>query len=273
MDEVYALVVGAGVVGLAVARELASRGHETLILEAGSHFGCAASSRNSEVIHAGLYYPPGSLKARLCVSGRERLYDFCRERGIAHRRCGKLIVTAEGAQLPALAAIAANARANGVELESLERIAALALEPQLACAGALLSPLTGIIDSHAYMLALLADAERAGAILACNHRVTRVVRERDAMLLGVNGGEPSLRVRQLINCAGVDAPAVARLIEGFPRQHIPEAYLAKGSYFTLRGRAPFQHLIYPLPIPGGLGIHLRPGRAQMNLSVLAASLR
>jgi len=270
MDEVYAVVVGAGVVGLAVARELASRGHEALILEAGSHFGAGASSRNSEVIHAGLYYPPGSLKARLCVSGRERLYAFCRERGISHRRCGKLIVATDSAQLPALAAIAANARANGVELEPLERMAALALEPQLSCAGALLSPLTGIIDSHGYMLALLADAEHSGATLACNHRVTRVVLEKAAMLVGVNGGEPSLRVRRLINCAGIDAPGVARVMEDFPRQHIPATYLAKGSYFTLSGRVPFERLIYPVPIPGGLGIHLTldlAGRARFGPDV------
>jgi L-2-hydroxyglutarate oxidase LhgO len=270
MDEVYAVVVGAGVVGLAVARELACRGHETLILEAAGHVGAGASSRNSEVIHAGLYYPPGSLKARLCVSGREQLYQYCRERGIDHRRCGKLIVATDGAQLVALAAIAANARVNGVELQSLDQTAALALEPELSCAGALLSPLTGIIDSHSYMQALLADAERAGAMLACNHRVTRVVAEKDAMLVGVNGGEPSLRVRRLINCAGIDAAALARLIEGFPRQYVPVTYLAKGSYFTLKGRAPFRRLIYPLPIPGGLGIHLTldlAGRARFGPDV------
>jgi L-2-hydroxyglutarate oxidase LhgO len=257
-------------VGLAVARELASRGHETLILEADRHFGAGASSRNSEVIHAGLYYPPGSLKARLCVSGRDRLYEFCGERGIAHRRCGKLIVATDAAQLPALAAIAANARANGVELEALEQSAARALEPELACAGALLSPLTGIIDSHGYMLALLADAEKGGAVLACNHRVTRVVLEQGAMLVGVNGGEPTLRARRLINSAGVEAPALARLIEGLPRECIPVEHLAKGSYFTLAGRAPFQRLIYPLPIPGGLGIHLTldlAGRARFGPDV------
>jgi L-2-hydroxyglutarate oxidase LhgO len=270
MDEVDAVVIGAGVVGLAVARELASRGQETLILEAASHFGAGASSRNSEVIHAGLYYPPGSLKARLCVSGRERLYEFCGERGIAHRRCGKLIVASDAAQLPALGAIAANARANGVELEALDQKAARALEPELSCAGALLSPLTGIIDSHGYMLALLADAEKDGAILACNHRVTRVVLEREAMLVGVNGGEPRLRTRRLVNCAGIEAPAVARLMEGLPRERIPIVHLAKGSYFTLAGRAPFQRLIYPLPIPGGLGIHLTldlAGRARFGPDV------
>jgi L-2-hydroxyglutarate oxidase LhgO len=270
MDSVDAVVIGAGVVGFAVARELASRGHETLILEAGERFGSGASSRNSEVIHAGLYYPAGSLKGRLCVAGRERLYEFCRLRGIGHRRCGKLIVAADSAQLPALTKIAATARANGVELEPLERAAALALEPALACAGALHSPLTGIVDSHAYLLALLADAEQHGAVLVCGSAVTRVAPGNRAFVLGVNHEEPALRTRLLVNCAGVQAPAVARLIEGFPSSHIPKAYFAKGSYFTLRGRAPFQRLIYPLPIPGGLGIHLTldlAGRARFGPDV------
>ena len=256
MDEVDAVVIGAGVVGLAVARELAARGHEPLILEAAARFGTGASSRNSEVIHAGIYYPCDSWKARLCVAGRERLYDFCRERAVAYRRCGKLIVAADGAQLAELERIAAAARANGVQLEPLSREAALTLEPQLSCAGALHSPLTGIIDSHAYMLALLADAEHHGATLACGSAVTRVVLEERGLLIGVNGGEPALRARALVNCAGVHAPAVARLMEGFPPAHIPTAWFAKGSYFTLNTRAPFSRLIYPVPIPGGLGIHL-----------------
>jgi L-2-hydroxyglutarate oxidase LhgO len=256
MESVDAVVIGAGVVGLAVARELASRGRDTLILEAAGQFGTGASSRNSEVIHAGLYYPPGSLKARLCVAGREQLYAFCRERGIAHRRCGKLVVAADAAELPELAKIAATAAANGVELESLEPAAALALEPALACAGALYSPLSGIIDSHAYMLALLADAERHGATLACGHAVTRLIVAEQSLLVGVNGAAPAVRAQLLVNCAGVHAPAVAHLIEGLPQRHIPRAYFAKGSYFTLQGPAPFQRLIYPLPTPGGLGIHL-----------------
>jgi L-2-hydroxyglutarate oxidase LhgO len=270
VDSVDAVVIGAGVIGLAVARELVARGRDTLILEAAARFGTAASSRNSEVIHAGLYYRPGSLKARLCVAGREQLYAFCRERGIAHQRCGKLIVAAEPAQLPGLEGIAATALANGVELASLGRAAVLALEPQLACAGALHSPLTGIIDSHGYMLALLADAERGGATLACGCAVTRLVLEERGVLIGVNGAEPALRAHLLINCAGVQAPAVARLIEGFPGAHIPTAYYCRGNYFSLAGRAPFRHLIYPLPEDGGLGIHLTldlAGRARFGPDV------
>ncbi|HYC10197.1 MAG TPA: FAD-dependent oxidoreductase, partial [Steroidobacteraceae bacterium] len=168
MDDVDVVVVGAGVVGLAIARALAGRGRETLLLESATRFGTGASARNSEVIHAGLYYPPGSLKARLCVAGREQLYEFCRSRGIAHRRCGKLVVAADETEVARLSAIAATARANGAEVELLERTAALSLEPELSCAAALDSPSTGIIDAHAYMLALLADAEGHGATLACH---------------------------------------------------------------------------------------------------------
>jgi L-2-hydroxyglutarate oxidase LhgO len=270
MDNVPAVVIGAGVVGLAVARELAARGHETLILEAAGRFGEGASSRNSEVIHAGIYYRTGSLKARLCVAGRERLYAYCRTRGVAHRRCGKLIVASEAAQVAALREIAATAHANGVELELLSGAAARALEPALACEAALHSPLTGIVDSHAYMQALLADAEHHGATLVCGSPVTRLVLEDQGVVLSVGGGEPALRTRCIVNCAGLQAPAVARLIDGFPAQCIPQSYFAKGSYFTLRGESPFRRLIYPLPIPGGLGIHLTldlAGRARFGPDV------
>ncbi len=270
MDQVEAVVVGAGVVGLAVARELALAGREVLILEAAARFGTGASARNSEVIHAGIYYPHGSLKARLCVAGRQRLYEFCAERGIPHRRCGKLIVAATEAELDGLAAIAAAARANGVELGMLGRAAVQALEPQLSCAAALHSPLTGIVDSHAYMLALLGEAESRGAALACAAAVTHVVLTDGALLIGVNGAEPALRARTLVNCAGVQAPQLARRTEGLAPAHIPPAYLVKGSYFALKGRAPFERLIYPLPDAGGLGIHLTldlAGRARFGPDV------
>jgi L-2-hydroxyglutarate oxidase LhgO len=270
MDEVQAVVIGAGVVGLAVARELAERRIETLILEAAASFGTGASSRNSEVIHAGIYYPPGSLKARLCVAGRERLYAYCAGRGIAHRRCGKLIVASGAAELAQLAQIAHTAQANGVPLERLDRAGTLALEPALSVDGALHSPLTGIIDSHAYMQALLADAEAYGATLALQSAVTRGVCEERGIALGVNGAAPALRTRWLVNCAGIQAPAVAQLLEGFPARHVPRAYFLKGSYFTLNGRAPFQRLIYPLPQAHALGIHLTldlAGRARFGPDV------
>ena len=270
MDDVDTVVVGAGVVGLAVARQLALAGREVLVLEAAARFGTGASARNSEVIHAGIYYPAGSLKARLCVRGRERLYEFCAERAIPHRRCGKLVVAVTDAELPGLARVAAAARANGVDLTRLDRAAVQAMEPQLSCAAALHSPLTGIIDSQAYMLTLLADAESLGATLACGSAVSRVVLEDGAMLIGVNGAEPAVRARTLVNCAGVEAPAVARRVQGFPPAHIPVAYFAKGNYFTLKARAPFERLIYPLPEAGGLGIHLTldlAGRARFGPDV------
>ena len=251
-----AVVVGAGVIGLAVARALAARGYETLILERGTEIGSGASSRNSEVIHAGIYYRTGSLKARLCVAGREQLYALCRERGIGHRRCGKLLVASDPGQLQALAACRQRAADNGVTLESLEGRAARALEPQLRCQAALHSALSGIIDSHAYLLTLLADAEARGAVLACRSEVTQLIPGERGVALGINGAPPALCARLVVNSAGLDAPQVARRIADFPPQHIPVGYLAKGSYFTLRGKSPFTRLVYPLPVPGGLGIHL-----------------
>jgi len=269
MESVDAVVIGAGVVGLAIARELALQGRETLILEAAPAVGTGASSRNSEVIHAGIYYPPGSLKARLCVAGRERLYHFCAERGIAHRQLGKLIV-ADRTELPVLQQLALNARSNGVELEWLDAGAVRALEPALSCAAALHSPLSGILDAHGLMLALLADAEAHGATLSGRSTVTRLIAEERGIAIGVNGAPPGLRARRLINCAGVQAPAVALLIEGFPAEHVPPAFFSKGNYFALRGRAPFGRLVYPVPEPGGLGIHLTldlAGRARFGPDV------
>jgi L-2-hydroxyglutarate oxidase LhgO len=270
MDNIDVVVVGAGVVGLAVARALAVAGREVLVLEAAESFGTGTSSRNSEVIHAGIYYPRGSLKARFCVAGRDRLYSFCEQHGVPHRRCGKLIVATADGQLTELQKIQAAARANGVELELWEGARALALEPQLRCVGALHSPLTGIVDSHSYMLALLGQAESHGATLVCESAVTGLRLEKDGVVLAINGEEPLLRARALINSAGIQAPRIAELIQGFPAEHVPRAYFAKGNYFTLSGRSPFNRLVYPVPEPGGLGVHLTldlAGRARFGPDV------
>ena len=270
MDTVDVVVIGAGAVGLAVARALAWDGREVLILEAAESFGTGISSRNSEVIHAGIYYPRGSLKARMCVTGRDLLYDFCERYGVPFRRCGKLIVATSAAQLAELDKIKNAAQANGVTLEYFSRGQALELEPQLACEGALHSPLTGIIDSHAYMLALLGQAESRGATLVTDSPVTSMRLESGGVLIGINNEQPALKAATVINSAGLHAPQIARLIEGFPAAHVPTPYLAKGSYFTLSGRSPFERLVYPVPEPGGLGVHLTldlAGRARFGPDV------
>src|SRR5215472_10840856 len=270
MERADVVVIGAGVVGLAVARALALRGHEVLILEAAARFGSGVSSRNSEVIHAGIYYPRGSLKGRLCVAGRDRLYEFCREHGVAHRRCGKLIVASSDGELAALERVRGAALASGVELALLGREQALALEPELSCVAALHSPLSGIIDAHAYMLALLGQAESRGALLACDSAVSALALRDDGFLIAVNGAPFSLHARALVNSAGLSAPEVARLMDGFPTQHVPTSWLLKGSYFALTGRAPFMRLIYPLPGPHALGVHLTldlAGRARFGPDV------
>jgi L-2-hydroxyglutarate oxidase LhgO len=270
MDNVDVVVIGAGVVGLAVARALALKGREVLILEAADNFGTGTSSRNSEVIHAGIYYPRGSLKARMCVSGRSLLYDFCEEFGVPYRRCGKLIVATSETQLVELDKIKAAAEANGVPLESFSRTRALALEPQLACEGALYSPTTGIVDSHAYMLSLLGQAESRGAVLITASPVTHLQLDPGGTLIAINGEEPSLKANTVINSAGIYAPHIARLIRGFPAEHIPTPYFCKGNYFTLSGRSPFERLVYPIPEAGGLGVHLTldlAGRARFGPDV------
>lgn len=269
MDRADVVVIGAGVVGLATARALALRGREVLILEAAERHGAGTSARNSEVVHAGIPYTPGSLKARLCVSGRERLYDYCRDHGIAHRRCGKLIVATSMAQRTGLGRIRATALANGVELTELSGADARALEPELECAAALHSPLSGIVDAQGLMLALLAEAESRGATLLCRSAVTRVEVRDGAFRVAVNEDLPSLDARALVNSAGLDAPQVAERMQGFPARHIPRTYLSKGSYFSLSGRAPFARLIYPLP-EGDWGIHLTldlAGRARFGPDV------
>ena len=257
MDKVDVVVVGAGVVGLAVARALARAGREVMVLERANAIGTETSSRNSEVIHAGIYYPPGSLKARLCVRGKAMLYDFAESRGVPYRNCGKLIVATSAGEEPRLAAIAEGARACGVEdLRALSGDEARALEPQLACEAALLSPSTGIVDSHALMLALLGEAEAEGAILALNAEVTGGGAIPGGVRLVVrdtgSGEEAELAADLVVNCAGLHAPDLARLLGAAA----PMARYARGSYFAVPGRPAFSRLIYPMPEPGGLGVHL-----------------
>jgi L-2-hydroxyglutarate oxidase LhgO len=252
------VVIGAGVVGLAVARGLAQAGREVIILEAGDVIGNETSSRNSEVIHAGIYYVPGSLKGQLCVAGKKLLYRYCEERGVAFRNCTKLIVATSEAQHGSLAAIRTNAIGNGVDdLELLTSAEARALEPNLHCVAALLSPSTGIVDSHGLMLAYLGDAEAHGAMLAYNSPVVGGQVRGDSIELYVGGAEPMrLACRTVVNAAGLHAQHVARSIAGIPSQSIPPAYLAKGNYFSLAAKPPFSRLIYPVPEPGGLGVHI-----------------
>jgi L-2-hydroxyglutarate oxidase LhgO len=258
MDKVDCVVVGAGVIGLAIARRLAQAGREVIVLEAAEGIGTVTSSRNSEVIHAGIYYKAGSLMARMCVSGKHALYRYCDEHGVPYRNCGKLIVATTAKETEKLEGIRAHAQANGVEgMALLTGEAARALEPALACEAALLSPSTGIIDSHAYMLALRGDAEAAGAAFAFHTPIERATASAGSFEIDAGGAQPmTLGCRLLVNAAGLNAPAVARLIEGMPLQLIPPAYLAKGNYFSCSARAPFTHLIYPVPEPGGLGVHL-----------------
>ena len=257
MDKIDAVVVGAGVVGLAVARALALAGREVLILEAEESFGTQTSARNSEVIHAGIYYPQGSLKARLCVEGRELLYAYCAARGVAHRRIGKVLVAADAAELPVLDGYARKSSANGVPLEPLTAAEVARLEPSVRAVAGLWSGSTGIVDSHGLMLALLGDAEAAGATLVTHTPVTRVRVVDGGFEVHAGGDEPTtLRCALLVNAAGLHAQRVARAIEGLAPAHVPAQHYAKGHYFTLAGRSPFSHLVYPMPDHAGLGIHV-----------------
>lgn len=260
MEQVDTIVVGAGVVGLAIARALALDGREPLVLEAADAVGTGTSSRNSEVIHAGIYYPPGSLKARLCVDGRRRLYEFCADHGVPCRKVGKLIVATEPGHEEKLTKIAAGARTGGVDdLRPLTRSDARTLEPELSCVAALMSPSTGIVDSHALMLALQGDAEANGAQLAFR---TKAVSGRstgegvELVTIGEDGAELALRARLLVNAAGHGAQQLARTIVGYPDGRIPRQFYARGCYFSLAGRSPFGRLVYPVPVEGGLGVHL-----------------
>ncbi len=257
-ETVDCIVIGAGVVGLAVARALALAGREVIVLEAAEGIGTETSSRNSEVIHAGIYYPKGSLMARACVAGRRLLYAYCAEHGVPHRNCGKLIVATNSDESARLVEIKGRAEANGVEgMRLLSAAEAVALEPNLTCTAALLSPSTGIVDSHSYMLALQGDAENVGAAFAFHSPVERGRVVEGGIELEVGGTEPmGLRCRLVINSAGLHAPTLAQKIDGMPSNRIPTAYYAKGNYFTLAGRSPFSRLIYPVPVPGGLGVHI-----------------
>lgn len=256
-EEVDCVVVGAGVIGLAVARHLALAGREVVIVEAAQAFGTETSSRNSEVIHAGLYYPQNSLKARLCLAGREKLYAYLAEHGVEHLRCGKLIVAVDDEEIPALRALEACARSNGVDdVRFLDAAAASGLEPELRCKAALLSPATGILDSHGYMLALLGEAEDAGAVLAVGSPVTGGALDDSRVHLSIGGAAPmELTCRAVVNAAGLGAHGVAAALEGFPEDLLPPRALAKGNYFALSQRPPFSRLVYPLPEAAGLGVH------------------
>lgn len=256
MDSVDVVVVGAGVVGLAVARALALQGREVMVLESADGIGTGTSSRNSEVIHAGIYYPQGSLKARLCVGGKGMLYSYCAERGIAHSRCGKLIVATHESQIPQLQAIISKAAANGVhDLVLLMREQAQALEPALDCVAAVQSPGTGIVDSHALMLALQGDLENASGMVVLNSPLAQAHCTPSAIVLVAEDGT-ELAAQSVVNAAGLHAQALARRFDGLDVRHVPPSHYAKGNYFTLSGRSPFSRLIYPVPEAAGLGVHL-----------------
>ncbi|MEP6722899.1 MAG: NAD(P)/FAD-dependent oxidoreductase [Variovorax sp.] len=256
MDEFDCAVIGAGVVGLAVARELALAGREVIVLESEGAIGTGTSSRNSEVIHAGIYYAKGSLKAQLCVEGKHLLYDYLVARGLPHRRCGKLIVATSQAQVPQLEAVRARAADNDVDdLEWLTADQAREMEPQLRCLAALHSPSTGIVDSHALMLSLQGELENAGGVVALRSPVASAECEPGSIVLTAVDGT-QLRCRSVVNAAGLGAPALAKRFDGLRADTVPTAYFAKGNYFTLAGRAPFTRLIYPVPEAAGLGVHL-----------------
>jgi len=258
MDQVECVIVGAGVVGLAIARRLAQVGREVVIVEAAEGIGTGTSSRNSEVIHAGIYYPAGSAMARMCVTGKQALYAYCADRGIPYRNCGKLIVATRPEEAEKLQSIKARAAANAVhDLQVLSADAARELEPALHCEAALLSPSTGIVDSHALMLSLQGEAEAAGAAFAFYAPLLQARVAASHLEIDVGGDAPmSLQCKWLINAAGLGATTVARQIDGMPIDRVPPAYLAKGNYFSCGVRSPFSRLIYPVPEPGGLGVHL-----------------
>ncbi len=257
--DIDVMVIGAGVVGLAIARAFSMAGHEVLVVEKADTIGTGTSSRNSEVIHAGIYYAPGSLKAKLCIEGKKLLYQFCAESGVAARAVGKLIVAQTESQIANLEALQANARENGVtDLQWLTATDARRLEPDLCCVAALLSPSTGIVDSHGFMLALQADAEKQRATIAFQTSVASGVAGENGIAVDLISADQStmrLVAKLLINCAGHGAHAAAA-IGGYELRHLPPRFLAKGSYCDVAGKSPFSHLIYPIPVPGALGVHV-----------------
>jgi L-2-hydroxyglutarate oxidase LhgO len=268
MERIECIVVGAGVVGLAIARRLALAGLEVVVLEAEDTIGSATSSRNSEVIHAGIYYPKDSLKALLCVQGKHRLYRYCAERGVPHRNCGKLIVATSAAELEVLADIKRRAAANGVDdLRETGSNRVTEMEPEIHAVGALLSPSTGIIDSHALMLSYLGEAEDHGAMVAFRSPLRRAVANGGgfALWVGDTGGEDTrLGCRILVNAAGLGAQALGRAIAGLDPATVPAQYFCKGNYFSLVGRQPFTRLIYPVPASASLGVHVTVDMAGRN---------
>lgn len=257
-DRVDCIVIGAGVVGLAVARAVALTGREVVILEKADLIGSETSSRHSEVIHAGIYYTPDSLKARFCVDGKRAMYEFCDAHGVSYNRCGKIIVATDEAQLPELERLKANAAANGVtDLEWMTPGEVTEMEPAVFCVGALLSPSTGILDSHGYMLALQGDAEEAGAVIAFMTPVVGGQVMNEGIRLDCGGAMPmSLAADLVINSAGLWAQAVAATIDGVPGDSVPPTYYCKGNYYTLSGKPPFRRPIYPVPEKAGLGVHV-----------------
>ena len=258
MERIECAVIGAGVVGLAIARELALAGRELIVLEAADAIGTETSSRNSEVIHAGIYYPSGSLKARLCVEGRHALYAYCASHGVEHKRIGKIIIATRDEEIATLSKYHEQAKLNGVDdLRWLVREEVRELEPEVTCVAGFLSPSTGILDSHGFMLALQGDAEARGATFAFLSPVTGGRVTDSGIELSVSGAEStSLLCGTLINSTGLRAPEVAHAIAGVPHESIPPQYFAKAHYFGLSGRSPFRRLVYPVPVPGGLGTHV-----------------
>lgn len=271
LEKLDCVVIGGGVIGIAVARRLALAGREVVVLEAEDSVGMHTSSRNSEVIHAGLYYPRNSLKARCCVEGRRQLYAYCETRNIPHRRLGKLLVACHEAELARLRDIEERARANGVaDLRPLTRREIAELEPAVSCVGGLLSPSSGIVDSHAFVAALRADLEAAGGLVLCRNRVDGVAPSDAGFAIRLGGGDGFAACRTLVNAGGLWATDVASSIEGFPAKLVPRLHLAKGHYFVLEGKSPFGRLVYPVPADGRLGVHVTldiEGRARFGPDV------